>query len=205
MERALLLKPWTASMTLPPKLRFRAWYIESTASRTQSVRREVQVEFDVKTKFFAISIEGSSRTYILPEICENGIQLNHFDLHVGKMIKIMGRRLTLKKPDLATSTWHETEASFLEITKDSLVHELRKYVPQYEGSVVTLPALLRNNQRHDQIDLKVQIDRIDSMYSELDRLRPDSAQLFLETCSKRRRFCGMRVSGLCSKEPASVL
>lgn len=171
---------WLDKITSPPPLlEFRAWFNESSTTRSTIIRREVKVEYDARECQFTISIQGCDHIYKVNQILDRTNRqhaLNHLDLHVGAVIDILGKSTTLKQANLVTSQWIENEAKHLERLITSISSEMRKYGLKALGdSVVASPIVLRKSINPAAHNLRDLLNKIESFYMQLEKVRPQIA------------------------------
>jgi len=176
---ASMSEPWMAGHVPPPeRVHFKCWFHESGSTRSPFLKREVVLEHAPLTGEFSVKIKGTENLYVLSHIndLKTGRPLTYLDLHVGAVVDILGKRMTLRQANLATSTWLEKETLFLESQIKSISSDLRRYgVRTPTCSTAATPHVMRRSEKRKETKLRALMVELSNLYSSLDDLRPKAA------------------------------
>ena len=118
------------------QLVFTSWWNEvetmaqSEAHSSVFRRQTITLVFNMLDGSCELSLAGDSKVYVLPQLeGATGAPLECWDLYVGAIVPLMGRKTTLKQASAATQEWNEAHAVRLRKLLAMLKKELAKYNP----------------------------------------------------------------------------
>uniref|UniRef100_A0A061RJX4 Uncharacterized protein n=1 Tax=Tetraselmis sp. GSL018 TaxID=582737 RepID=A0A061RJX4_9CHLO len=121
-EKALVGHP----LSLPPMpevLVFHGWFREGHCSARNSFVH-IRFSFETGTQKASLTVDGA-RMVIDPTVGSR--PATAWDLHVGAIVVVLGRRLELRKAELSTQLWLDGQARQMLADKRVVEDELRKF------------------------------------------------------------------------------
>lgn len=149
----------------------------------------------LKKRYMLFEYEPASETFSLRTVGENGDQAltipslagggfgtvftragapaSLLDLHSGAQLKVLGKMMTLQKPDGPTGAWNDRHARRLLKIKGDLVAEIQKYKPQMLPPGLTAD---RGSKVHQGgLNLRNLSGQVESLLDVLHKYRPSKA------------------------------
>ena len=109
-------------------LEFKSWWSEASLGVEKgSMKRYVELRFDIPTGNFQVLLDRSDKMYTLSHIQGLHGPLQCWDLYVGARVNILGRSTTLMQASGATLEWLEAHGGRLRKIKERLETEIMKY------------------------------------------------------------------------------
>eukprot|EP00878_Enallax_costatus_P009999 GHUV01010437.1.p1 GENE.GHUV01010437.1~~GHUV01010437.1.p1 ORF type:complete len:412 (+),score=116.71 GHUV01010437.1:926-2161(+) len=112
----------TTAPALPRVLQFETWWVAG------GKKHQMLVDYHTANGEFCVKGAGSEAVWLTMHV-SSGQQLNHWDLHVGAELDMLGRKIVLKKASCATTLWLDSWAKLLLHHKRHLEAELAKFAP----------------------------------------------------------------------------
>ena len=169
--------------SMPARMAFQSWWTEGGAKGGERVH--VGLSFDTASREFTVRIEGRGPPMVVAGAGRSGAPVAPCDLHIGAVVDVLGRKLTLRQVDGATMAWIDASARALIRERRELEDELSKFciVALTHTSIAKSTSAeyhLKKHNAHEPLggrsNLRGMMRDIRNLKAQLAKYRPDAEE-----------------------------